>query len=292
MLPSPADLHYFLEVAQRLNLSRAAETLGISQPSLTLAMQRLEHCVGTPILIRNKRGVQLTQAGKQLLAHARQLIAQWELIYTQTRAAVHEVEGCFTLGCHTSIGICALPRFLNELMEQYPRLQIKLKHDLSRKITEQVLNFHVDIGIVVNPIRHPDLIIKPLGGDTVGLWHSDHQYQILDLYSNQAVLLCDPELTQTQVILKSLKKKNITFNRIIPSDNLELIAELAKSGAGIAILPASIANLRHLSMIPDMPTYQDEVTLLYRGENRDVKAIQMITRMIAAAFQHQAKPAA
>jgi len=61
MLPSAAELEYFLEVANTLNLSRASERLGLSQPSLSLAIKRLELSIGTQLFIRHKQGVTLTQ---------------------------------------------------------------------------------------------------------------------------------------------------------------------------------------------------------------------------------------
>ena len=75
---SQAELKYFLEVANTKNLSRASERLGISQPTLSVAIKRLENSIGTELLIRQKRGVALTQAGKQLLIHAKQLLQYWE----------------------------------------------------------------------------------------------------------------------------------------------------------------------------------------------------------------------
>ena len=207
MIPSATDLTYFLEVAQLSNLSRAAETLGITQPSLTLAMQRLEKSVGTTILVRHKRGVSLTKAGKQLLIYTRQLMQHWDTIKSATLASTSEIQGCFTIGCHSSVAIHSLPRFLGELMEKYPKLEIKLRHDLSRKITEQIASFHVDVGIAVNPVKLPDLIIHQLDTDKIKLWRSHHGRQIQDLSGKNAVILCDPDLVQTQVILKKLKKK-------------------------------------------------------------------------------------
>src|SRR4029079_13501420 len=153
MIPSSTDLTYFIEVASLLNLSRAAETLGISQPSLTLAMQRLEASVGTSILIRQKRGVTLTKAGKQLLAHARSLLEQWDSIKSAALASTYEVQGCFTLGCHPSVALYSLPHFLPGLLKKYPNLEIQLHHDSSRKITEKVINLSIDIGIVINPVK-------------------------------------------------------------------------------------------------------------------------------------------
>ena len=86
MIASPSDLCYFVEVANTLNISRAAERAGISQPSLTLAMQRLEEAIGTPLLCRSKSGVTLTQAGKQLLEHTKQLLHLWAQVKGQALA--------------------------------------------------------------------------------------------------------------------------------------------------------------------------------------------------------------
>ena len=81
MTISPSDLTYFIEVAHTKNLSRAAERLGITQPSLTLAIQRIEHSLGTDVLIRSKKGVVLTKAGRSLLIHSKTLMSSlgWTL---------------------------------------------------------------------------------------------------------------------------------------------------------------------------------------------------------------------
>lgn len=285
MIPSPSDLTYFLEVANLLNLSRAAESLGISQPSLTLAIQRLEKSVGTSILIRHKRGVSLTKSGMQLLAHTRQLIENWDAIKAQTLASTEEVQGSYIIGCHPSVALFALPRFLTELMQQHTKLEFRLQHELSRKITEKVINLTIDVGIVVNPVRHPDLVIRHLDDDDVQFWISPKTtHTTQDLRSGKAILLCDPDMSQTQSLLKNLKKMNLHYHRLVPTNHLELIANLTKQGCGIGILPAKVAAEYGLKRVPDTPSYQDEVCLLYRGENRNVKAIQVIAKAIKDAF--------
>ena len=67
MLPSPTEILYFNEIAKTSNLSRAAERLGVTQPTLSLALKRLEDTIGMPLMIRSKTGVQLTRAGQKLL---------------------------------------------------------------------------------------------------------------------------------------------------------------------------------------------------------------------------------
>lgn len=280
MLPSPTDIKYFHEVARAQNMSHAARCLGITQPSLTLAIKRIEACMGIPVIIRLKRGVTLTRAGKQLLAHTRQLTQYWDSIKHHAIAVTNEVQGTFTLGCHPSIALCTLPAFLTKLLTSHPKLEIHLVHDLSRKITEQVVNLHLDLGIVVNPLKHPDLIMKKLMDDKVTLWRSP-QFEEEQI---QSVLLCDLELSQTQSILKKLKKQGKHYDRMLPSTNLEVIARLTENGCGIGILPGKVAKTRNLVPLKNVPFYNDEFYLLYRGENRDVRGIQVIAEAIKNAF--------
>ena len=69
MIASPNDLIDFIELSNTLNFSRASERIGISQPSLSTAIKRLEQAIGAELFIRGKNGVSLTQAGKRLLSH-------------------------------------------------------------------------------------------------------------------------------------------------------------------------------------------------------------------------------
>ena len=93
MMPSPHDLSYFIEVSQTLNVSRAAERLGISQPTLSLAIQRLEKNLGANLLIRTKSGVHLTHAGTKLVAQARVLALEWEKIREDALRDENEIRG-------------------------------------------------------------------------------------------------------------------------------------------------------------------------------------------------------
>jgi LysR family transcriptional regulator, cell division regulator len=279
MIPSPADLTYFIEVANTLNVSRAAERLGISQPSLSLAMQRLEQSVGAPLLTRSKKGVSLTQAGKQLLGHARHLLQTWEGLRAETLASVNEIKGTYTIGCHVSVALYTLPYFLPKLMEKNPGLDINLRHDLSRRIAEDVVSMKIDVGIVINPVEHPDLVLHRLCRDEVTLWTAAQN-------DNKDLLICDPELLQSQALLKDLKKRGMNFTRTMHSESLEVIAELTAAGAGIGILPSKVAERarKKLTRVPKAPVFYDELCLIFRVENKNVKSIQAINQAIRAVF--------
>jgi len=289
MLPSAAELEYFLEVSNTLNLSRASERLGISQPSLSLAVKRLEQSVGAPLFVRHKHGVTLTQAGKQLVLHARQLLQYWENTKSQALASQQEVQGYFTLGCHSTIAIYMVSGFLADLLENHPKLEIHLKHDISRRITEQVINLSIDVGIVVNPFKHPDLIIRKLCDDEVTFWVGQGTREIQNIHSKQAIILCEPDLTQTQSLLKKCKKTGVISERIMTMNSLEVVANSTANGCGIGILPTRVAKAMYpdkLKRVPKASVYSDEVCLVYRNENRNVQAIQTIVNIIKDFFKN------
>ncbi len=292
LMPSPNDLTYFVEVAGTLNLSRAAERLGICQPSLSLAMQRLENAIGTRLFIRNKKGVILTQPGKQLLVHTKDLLQSWENAKGQALASVRGVQGSYTLGCHTSIALYTLPLFLPALLEDFPQLELRLIHDLSRKITESVIRMETDLGLVVNPVRHPDLIIRKICEDEVTFWVGEGKTSVQDFRSGEAVLICDPALLQSQVLLKKMEKSGIRYRRILASSSLEVVTRLVSQGAGIGIIPARVVGGLGdvgIKRIPRAPVFKDEVCLLFRVENKGVRSIQEMAGRAMSIFSANLK---
>jgi DNA-binding transcriptional LysR family regulator len=281
MIPSSNELLYFIEVSNTLNISRAAERLGISQPTLTLAVQRLEHSFGVPLLIRTKSGVKLTQTGQRLVSQARSLMDDWERIRDDALRNESELRGRYVVGCHISIALYSLPSFLPQLLQANPELEIKLIHDLSRRITEDVISFKVDFGIVVNPWQHPDLVIKKICEDDMTLWTAKKPSPLQDPFSGEAILLCDPELVQSQFIQKQLGKNGMLFKRVVATSSLEVITALVAEGGGIGILPGRVA-LRlptlELKKLRDAPKFHDVCSLIYRADAQRSKASREIAR--------------
>lgn len=281
-LPASFDLQYFVEVAHTLNISRAAERLGISQPSLSLAIKRLEDALGTDLLIRGKGGVQLTRTGQKFVSHARHLLQEWENISKIALRGESQITGRFTIGCHQSVGLYALPGFLPELLEKHQDLEINLIHSLSRQITDDVINFKTDFGIVVNPVEHPDLVIRSLGKDEVSLYSTTALTE-KKILAGESILICDPDLLQSQSLLKSLKKKGLTFQRTVTSSSLEVIVMLTASGMGVGIIPGRVAARDHsakLVALKGSPKFLDNICLVYRADSQKSAASKVIIAAI------------
>ncbi len=284
MIPSPSEIQYFLEVAQTLNISRASERLGISQPTLSLAIQRLERSLGTNLLIRSKAGVKLTQAGSKLANHARALLEDWDKLRAEAVRDDNEIRGRYVLGCHPSVALYSLPLILGKIQLDNPHLDIVLVHDLSRKITEDIISFKVDFGFVVNPWNHPDLVIQSIWTDEVTFWTTAHPSPLQTPGHEASVLFCDPALMQSQSLLKQMQKKGIEFRRVVTSSSLEVIAALVAAKAGVGILPGRVANrvpsygLKKLSK--SAPSFDDKISLVYRADAQRSKASRKLARLL------------
>ena len=120
MIPGPTELKYLSEISKTENISRAAERLGVSQPTITMAIIRLEKQMGVVLLHRFKNGVALTVAGKRVVASINQLQDYWRQVLKSAKSSQYEVTGLFRLGCHVSVGLYTLHHFLPQLMKQYP----------------------------------------------------------------------------------------------------------------------------------------------------------------------------
>ncbi|MFZ4713371.1 MAG: LysR family transcriptional regulator [Bacteriovoracaceae bacterium] len=261
MMASPQELKYFIELSSTLNFSRAAERLGVTQPTLSLSIKNLENHLGLALFIRNKNGVTLTKAGQRFVQGARELLQNWDSLVREVNKEQNEISGRYVLGCHSAVAQYSLPNILPELLQKNPGLEITLKHDLSRKITEQVISFEIDFGIVINPVKHPDLVVIPLGKDEVTFFEKQGN-------KNSDILICDPDLVQTQKLSKEFKR----FKRVITSSSLEVIQSLTEAGAGVGILPKRVAlnskSLKLKNALPGAPIFADQLALVFRVENK------------------------
>ncbi|MCP4913090.1 MAG: LysR family transcriptional regulator [Oligoflexia bacterium] len=260
MLPNPSDLVFFMEVVSTGNMSRAAERLGVSQPALSQAMKRLETNIGQQLLLRSKTGVKATKVGEKLALKSKDLLTQWEELKNEATREKEEIRGRFKIGVHPSVAIYSMGELTAKLIKKYPGLEIKFEHDLSRKVTEQVISMEIDMALAINPVAHPDLVMKKICGDKVSF------YQAKNVSKN--VLIYHPELTQAQEMLGALRKKDFSYERTITTDNLEFILELTVAGGGVSILPGKVAAKagKKIAPVAKLPSYEDSLYLIYRHD--------------------------
>lgn len=270
------DLKYFLELSQTLHLTRASERLGITQPALSHCVKRLESDLNCQLFLRSKKGVQLTPAGIRLKQSASSMIIQWENLKQNIADDIETPQGIIKLGCHSAVAQYILPSLLKTFLKKNPGIEVQLTHGLSRHMTEQVVSSVLDVAFAVNPVAHPDLIIKEICRDEVCLWKAKN-------CQNEDVLIIEPGLLQTQDILQKLNKKGFTFKRIIESSSLEVIAKLVAEGVGCGIVPERVLQsyeLQSYEKVKAAPQFSDKICLVYKQEFRKIKRGQIFIESV------------
>jgi DNA-binding transcriptional LysR family regulator len=277
MMPSVAELTYFFEVSNTLNLSQAAKNLAISQPALSRAIQNLESTVGTSLLVRHPKGVKLTPAGHSVFLQIKSMLQHWQDIQSEALSFHHQVQGMVKIGCPSSVGLF-MHGMLKALLDKHKDLDLELIHDASELITQAVIDFKLDIGIVSHPVHYPDLIIRKLGESDFTLWVAKGYEN-----SDEAVLICNPSIPQTELLLQECKAQNISFKRLLKINSQEVAASLTANGCGVGVLTSCFTKTlyaKYLEPLANAPVIKNELYLIYRKECLAVKATNAVLNMI------------
>ncbi len=276
MLASATEIEYFIEVYHTRHISKAAMRLGVTQPTLTLSLQRLEDKLGVKLFHRTKQGVVPTEQGALFYKKAHSFVDSWNELHHDLGESIDALQGRFKVGCHQSVGAYTLPRFLDSLQKHAPRIEIELIHDFSRRITEKVVSFEIDLGFVVNPVRHPDLVLRKMGDDRVLFWRARGSGSL------PKRIFADTNLAQVQDILGKTHAKEFKDWKLINSNSLELIRTLTLARQGIGILPERVAKADGADLIPydsKLPIYEDKIFLLYRNDVLSNRAGRELVRL-------------
>lgn len=155
-------LRYFVAVAEELNFTRAAERLETAQPSLSQQIKRLEADIGAALLKRNKRRVELTEAGRVFLDKAQEILANIDLAVLRTREAAGESAMELSVAVAPAAEVKVLPKLLPLIERKMPGLRLVL-HNLPT--CEQKVAFArrtLDVGFLRGPLSLPGVTVEPL----------------------------------------------------------------------------------------------------------------------------------
>jgi len=286
-LDAPA-LAALLAVIETGSFTEASSVLRISQPAVSLAIKRLEQRLGTALLVRTRKRIVSSRQGELLAAGAR-------LAFEALGDAVSQIEhehatpsGRVVLGVHESLAAYSLPVFMARFLRDYPKVDLKLWNGRSMEVQAELVAGRVDLALIVNATRHPDLIVMPMFDDSVELVHcvaarrGDDPAAVLA----ELPLLYVPELTQSQRILAQLQRRRRAPLRLLPCSSLELVKSLVLDEVGVGILPRRVAEhgtrRRLYTLSPPMPLYRDRVALVRRFDITTTAALRAVIAELSA----------
>ena len=243
-------LRYFIAVAEEGSLTVAAEQrLHTAQPSLSRQIRDLEYEVGTQLLVRSVRGVELTQSGRAFLDHARLALVQVEAAVEAARRVAQPAKPTFALGFLTGQEMDWLPEAMRILRDELPNINVSVSSQYSPDLAQGLLRGKLDLAFMRPEAQMPDLeyrvvVKEPL----IVAMPSDHRLAsqgaiaLQDIAGETFIGMSNTAPVFRAVIEEYLERMGMDLKPAHRVDNLAMAMSLIASTRGVALLPTYAKN--------------------------------------------------
>lgn len=232
-------LHQFRVICQTRSLRRAAESLGIAQPSLTRTVKILEAELKTVLFRRSPQGMELTQEGQVFLAFAESTLGRTEDVKQKIQFSQDETAGVLSIATFESLSVYLWPRLLSHLNRTLPNLRFRLKTNQRRDPMGQLAAGEFDLVVDAEPRPRENMVSTTLYRDAFQFYASSHLKEKDDtpfIYVQAAYDEND------QTISEHLQAAGYMNPVPYEIDSFETAKALAAEGLGVAILPQRVAE--------------------------------------------------
>lgn len=148
-------LRYLLAIAETGHMTRAAQALGVTQPTLSAMLKKLEGETGTELFHRSARGVVPTDAGRVFIRHAENAVRAADLAMLSVRELIGLESGRVRIGGGATATGELLPGVIGEMHQEHPALRFEVREAGSESVARSVLHGELDLGVVTLPVRVP-----------------------------------------------------------------------------------------------------------------------------------------
>ncbi|MDX2192301.1 MAG: LysR family transcriptional regulator [Gemmatimonadales bacterium] len=239
-------LRAFLETAEAGTLSRAARTLGVAQPSLSLQIQRLERHLGTPLFRRHGRGMTLTDAGEALLPRARRIVEE----VRAAEEAFRQRDGALAVlhvGAIPTVAPYVLPDALRRLRARDATRRVAIREEVSAALARQLAEGTLDVAIAAQPFAFDGLEVEVLGVDPLVVAVPAHHPAARAGAITLAALRQEPAITLDAAhclghqVAEFCARRGVAPSVACRGAQLATVLELVAAGVGVSIVPAMAA---------------------------------------------------
>ncbi|MNF26132.1 HTH-type transcriptional regulator GltC [compost metagenome] len=286
------DLRLFIHIAESPSLTQGARRAFLSPAAASARIKALEGQLGSRLLYRDSRGVELTPAGRRLLQHARLIMRQVEYLKSEFTEYGADAAGHIRIFANTTAVTEFLPEVLAGFLAARPGVTVDLQERLSRDIVRGVLDGGADLGIIAGPVEVRGLqvlhfstdrlvLAVPIGHPLVGQQRVNLQetlqYQHIGLHEGSTLL---------SFLREQVERLGASLSLRIQVSSFEAICRMIEAGVGIGVIPESAAR-RHsrtmkLAIIElDEPWAVRERSILVR----DLEALPGSVRALIAALR-------
>lgn len=271
-------LRYFVAVAEELHFGRAAARVRIAQPPLSQQIRQLEDELGVALFNRTRRRVELTPAGRAFLDEVRPLLERAERAAVTARRAGRGEIGRLAIGHVPSADLDVLPRVLRAWHARFPHVEIELHALLPASQLEALRDGHIHVGFIRLPVDQSGLVVEPIQREPlVAALPAGHpaarstRVRLADLAADTMILF--PRRTAPEyydLILGACRRAGFA-PRVLHPGSMQTNLGLVSAGLGVALMPASIRNLRRAGVAYRplaSPVPQVEMAVAYRRDER------------------------
>ena len=287
------QLKYVLSVAEYQNFTVAAEHSFVTQPTLSMQIQKLEDELDAKIFNRAKKPIQLTEVGKRIVEQAKVIVDESNRIIDIVHQQKGFVGGEFKLGIIPTIMPTLLPMFLNNFTKKYPKVKLIIEELTTEEIVRKLTDGHIDAAIAATPLENEAIKEKPLYYEPfIGLVPENHrlfnQQHITseELEMDDILLLEDGHCFKDSVI--NLCRTHKTDNKKgfqLESGSFDTLIKLSKEGLGMTLLPylhtldLNEIDKKHLREFTSPPPAR-EVSLIYHKSQLKMQLIKALKETI------------
>jgi LysR family hydrogen peroxide-inducible transcriptional activator len=279
-----------IAVAEAGNFTVAAEKVFVTQPTLSMQIQKLEDELGVQIFNRTKKPIRLTNVGEQILKQARNILAEAKRMDDIVAQEKGFIGGEFKLGIIPTVMPTLLPMFLNAFINKHPKINLKIQELNTDSIINQLKEGKIDAGIAATPLKYDNIEERPLYYEPfVGYIPEQHRLnkveQLMqeDLQDENILVLEEGHCFRNQALSFCSLKKNNAFD--LKSGSFETLINLSNEGLGMTLVPylntltLSRENKAKLKHFQDPPPAR-EISLVFPKSQLKIQIIDALQKTI------------
>ncbi len=286
------ELRYIVAVAQELSFGRAAAKCFVSQPALSVAIQKLEDELGAPLFERGKSEVTVTPVGERIVEQAQRVLEEAARIREIAQAGRNQLVGPLKLGVIYTVAPYLLPDLIPALHARAPEMPLDLEENLTEVLEAELKSGRLDAAIVALPFAPPGVATLFLYEEPFQVvvpaehkWARRKSVHPDELSGEHAILLNVGHCFRDQVLdaCPELNRQDVPTAR---TNSLETVRNMVASGLGVSVLPRDALTPKYHSrlVVPvpfAKPAPSRRVALAYRKSFPRPQAIEVLREAVA-----------
>jgi LysR family transcriptional regulator, hydrogen peroxide-inducible genes activator len=284
------DLRYIVALSQERHFGRAAEKCHVSQPTLSVAVKKLEDQLGVILFERSAADVKITEIGRQIVTQAERVLREANQIRDIAEAGKDPLAGPLRLGVIYTIGPYLLPALIPQLTERAPRMPLVIQENYTAKLADALKRGEIDVAIIALPFDEPGIVTQQIYDEPFRVvlpashpWSDAKHISTERLQEEPLLLLGAGNCFRDQVLAACpLCAHGTGLQKTLEGSSLETIRHMVATGLGVTVLPSTAADplvgsqklvaVRHFSA----PVPSRRVALAWRVTYPRTKVIDLL----------------